>query len=262
MKIYTADWQLPKHKVVELHPKKTRYCIEIPVVNEGNKIRKQLAKMRNYARLADIVILDGGSTDSSTDIKYLKKVKVRSLLLNTDTSPGKQGRDLRMGFAYALKQGYDGVITIDGNNKDGVEAIPKFIKALDQGYDFIQGSRYIKGGKHENTPIERYLGGRFLLTPILNLGSGYLYTDTTNGFRAYSRKYLLHPQLRPFRKIFVTYDLLFYLTVRANRLRLKTKEVPVTRIYPPGRVPTKIIGIKLLNFVLTAFRAALGAYNP
>lgn len=261
-KLNTASWEIPKHKTLEFFKKKTKYCIEIPVVNEGKKIKKQLEKMKSYSKLADIIILDGGSTDGSTNPKFLKKVNVRAILTNTDTSPGKQGRDLRMGLAYALKQGYEGIITIDGNGKDGINAIPNFIESLDQDFDYIQGSRYIKAGRHRNTPLERHLGTRLLLAPILSLGAGHWYTDTTNGFRGYSRKYLLHPKVKPFRKIFLTYDLLFYLTVRAKRIDLKTKEIPVTRIYPRGKVPTKITGVKVLKFVLTAFEAALGKYNP
>lgn len=261
-KINSKGWAVPKHTKQEFFKKKSKYCIEIPVINEGEKIRKQLKILKKYARLIDIIVVDGGSTDGSTDSRFLKKVNVRTILVNRDTSPGKQGRDLRMGFAYALKEGYEGIITIDGNGKDGVDAIPRFIEALEQGFDFVQGSRYIKGGKHRNTPFERHIGARFLLSPVLSIGSGFWYTDTTNGFRAYSKKYLLHPKVRPFRKFFLTYDLLFYLTVRANQLGLKTKEVPVTRVYPKGKVPTKIVGLKVLKFVITAFEAALGKYNP
>lgn len=261
-KLNSSNWQIPKYRMQEFFKKRTKYCIGIPIVNEGEKIKKQLERMEKYSSMIDILIFDGGSTDDSTNPKFLKSVGVRSLLVNTDTSPGKQGRDLRMGFSYALKQGYEGIITIDGNGKDGTDAIPDFIEALEEGCDFVQGSRFIKDGKHMNTPVERYLGVRFLLSPILSLGARHWYTDTTNGFRAYSREYLLHPLVQPFRSIFLTYDLLFYLTVRASQLGLATKEIPVCRSYPLGKIPTKITGLKVIGFVLTAFKAVLGAYNP
>ena len=35
--------------------------------------------------------------------------------------------------------------------------IPKFIEKLEQGYDFVQGSRFIKGGKAINTPFIRHI---------------------------------------------------------------------------------------------------------
>src|SRR5258708_7737956 len=64
--------------------------------------------------------------------------------------------------------------------------------------------------------------------------------DTTQGFRAYSRRYLADSRVRPFRDVFRTYELLAYLTVRASQLGFRVVEVPTTRTYPPGKIPTKI----------------------
>ncbi len=255
------NWQLPSFQKIEFRKKQTKYCICIPVLNEGEKIKKQLKKMLPFSKMADIIIADWGSTDDSTNPKFLKKMNVRSLLILK--SPGKQGTQLRMAFSYALSQGYKGIIQIDGNNKDGVEAIPLFLKALDEGYDYTQGSRFIKGGRAINTPPMRYFAVRILAAPILSLGAGYWYTDVTNGFRGYSDKYLLHPQVKPFRDIFINYELNMYLTVRANQLGLKTKELPVERKYATGKVHTKISFFKgNFNFLLSQIKAAIGYYNP
>lgn len=255
-------WQLPKFEIHEFRKKSTKYCICIPVLNEGENIKKQLQKMLPFSKMADIIIADWGSSDGSTDKKFLKKMNVRSSLIMKDHS-GRQGTQLRMGFAYALKAGYEGIIQIDGNNKDGVEAIPRFIKALDEGFDYVQGSRFIRGGKAVNTPPLRLLAVRFLAAPILSLGARFWYTDVTNGFRAYSRKYLMHPRVQPFRDIFVKYEFNMYLTIRASQLGLKTKEIPVSRVYPKGKVHTKISFLKgNLDFLLSQIKAALGGYNP
>lgn len=254
-------WQVPLSKIHQFRKKQTKYCICIPVLNEGEKIKKQLQRMSPFSKVVDILIADWGSTDGSTDLNFLKKMNVRTLL--TLKSPGRQGTQLRMAFSYALKQGYEGIIQIDGNNKDGVGAIPNFIKALDRGFYYVQGSRFIKGGKAINTPPMRYFAVRFLASPILSLGARYWYTDVTNGFRGYSRKYLLHPKVKPFRDIFVNYELNMYLTVRANQLGLKTKEIPVERRYDTGRIHTKINFLKgNFNFLLSQLKAALGYYNP
>lgn len=254
-------WQIPLFKIYPFRKKQTKYCICIPVLNEGEKIKKELQKMLPFSKMADIIIADWGSTDGSTNLKFLEKMNVKTLL--TLKSPGRQGTQLRMAFSYALKQGYQGIIQIDGNNKDGVDTIPDFIKALDEDFDYIQGSRFIKGGKTVNTPLIRYLGIRFLASPILSFGARYWYTDVTNGFRGYSRKYLLHPKVKPFRDIFVNYELNMYLTVRANQLGLKTKEIPVKRRYDTGRIHTKISFLKgNFNFLLSQIKAALGYYNP
>lgn len=256
-----SRWQLPDYQSFQFKKKKNKYCLCIPVLNEGDKIRQELKKLLLLSKIVDIIIADWGSTDGSTEKKYLKKMGVRTLLVLK--SPGRQGTQLRMAFSYGLKEGYEGIIQIDGNNKDGVEAIPDFIKALDEGFDYVQGSRFIKGGEAINTPLVRYFGVRLLAAPVLSLGAGYWYTDVTNGFRGYSSKYLLHPKVQPFRNIFVAYELNMYLTVRANQLGLRTKEIPVERRYDKGKVHTKISFFKgNSNFLFSQIKAALGFYNP
>ncbi len=258
---FNKSWQLPKFEIYQLYPKKNDFCICVPIINEGDKIRKQLERMKPYSNTADIIICDGGSTDGSTNKSFLRKQNVRALVVKT--GPGKQGTQLRAGFAYAIKNGYKGIIQVDGNNKDGVEAIPDFIKALEEGYDYIQGSRFIKGGKAINTPLSRWLGVRLIASPLSSIASGYWYTDVTNGFRGYSKKYLTHPKVQPFRNIFNKYEFNIYLTARAHQLGLKTKEIPVTRKYAPGKVVTKISPIKgNLDFFFTFFKVAVGMYHP
>ncbi len=255
------NWQLPIFKVSEFRKKSTKYCVCIPVMNEGDKIKNQLLSMFPFSKMADIIIADWGSNDGSTDPKFLKKMNVRTLL--TLKSPGRQGTQLRMAFSYALQQGYEGIIQIDGNNKDKPDAIPNFIRELDKGFDYLQGSRFIKGGQAINTPLVRSIAVRFLGSPILSLGARYWYTDITNGFRGYSKKYLLHPKVKPFRDIFVRYEFNMYLTVRANQLGLKTKEIPVVRAYAPGKIATKISFFRgNLDFLLSIVKAAIGYYNP
>lgn len=257
----TNNWSLPKFKLSEFAPKKTKYCIGIPVINEGKKFTNQLQQMKKYSQLVDILIFDGGSTDGSTDSGLLKKQCVRTLLVLK--SPGKQGTQLRMGLAYALKEEYEGIITIDGNGKDGVDAIPLFIEALHEGYDLVAGSRFIKGGQAVNTPLGRLLGIRFILAPLISLSAKRWYTDTTNGFRAYSKRYLLNPGVQPFRSIFVGYELLFYLTVRASQLGFRTKEIPVVRSYPKNKIPTKIKGFwGNVNIIIISLKILFGFYSP
>jgi dolichol-phosphate mannosyltransferase len=255
------SWHLPTSTVTEFKEKQTKYCLIIPMINEGEKFIKQLGRMKPFTGLIDIIIADGGSTDGSTNKKILKANGVRTLLIKT--SPGRQGTQLRMGFAYALQEGYAGIITVDGNGKDGVDAIPAFIQSLEEGFDFVQGSRFIKGGKAINTPPVRYWAIRLIHAPMISLAAHYWYTDTTNGFRAHSKRYLLHPKVKPFRDIFVRYEFLFYLSVRAPRLGLKVKEIPVTRQYPKGKVPTKITGFRQnFDLIIVLVKLLFGNYNP
>jgi dolichol-phosphate mannosyltransferase len=232
------------------------------VINEGEEIRRELEQIAALHLNLDVIIADGGSTDGSLDVEFLRGVGVRALLVKT--GPGKLGAQLRVGYAFALDEGYGGIITIDGNGRDGVEALPRFMTALDQGYDYVQGSRYLPGGCGINTPLLRHIAGRLIHAPILSLAAHHWYTDTTNGFRAYSSAYLADTRVRPFRAAFDGYSLLFYLTVRASRLGFRTTEIPVERHYASsGPARTKIAGVRgYLDMMGELLSVALGCYDP
>lgn len=256
------DWQFPDFDETVFTMKRHSYCICVFVINEGDRIRSQLKKMTPFANTVDIIIADGGSTDGSLDEGFLKQQKVRALL--TKRGRGKLSAQMRMAFAWALNEGYDGVIVVDGNNKDSIESIPNFVKLLNENYDHVQGSRFIPGGKAVNTPLSRELGLHLLHAPLISLAAGRRHTDTTNGFRAYSSQLLRDKDIAIFRDIFQTYELHYYLAIESSRRkRYKTTETPVTRVYPKGeKTPTKISPIKGNVHVLTVlFKAVLGKYK-
>ena len=260
--VIPSDRQVPSYTVTDFAPKRHRYCVAIFVINENGRLLRQLDKMQAVAAPLDVVIADGGSTDGSTTAANLAPRGVRTLLVKT--GPGKLSAQMRMAFDWALQQGYEGVVTIDGNDKDGPEALHRFVAALDAGVDHVQGSRYVPGGVAINTPRLRSLGIKLLHAPLISLASRRRYTDTTNGFRAYSRRFLLDPRVAPFRDVFARYELHYYLAIRAARLGFSVQEVPVTRAYPDkGPVPTKISPWKGNWLVLkTLFKACMHRYDP
>lgn len=261
--IYENISGVPEFECEEYSPKKTKYCLCIPIINEGIRIKAELerAKQHGVYIMVDIIICDGGSTDGCTDEAVLKFLGVNTLLIKK--GKGKQGAQLRMGFWWALQRGYEGIITIDGNNKDSIEDVPKFIKKLDEGYDFIQGSRYIKGGNAINTPLFRHLSVKLIHAPIISLTAKHKFTDSTSAFRGHSKKYLTNQKVQPFRDIFMTYELLAYLSVRATQLGMRACEVPVTRAYPEkGRTPTKISFFKGNSELMKIlFKNLMGKYG-
>jgi len=257
------EWEFPGFNLLELSKKKHKYAVCVFVINEGKRVQKQLEQMRKYTNEIDVVVADGGSTDGSLEKDFLKKANVRALL--TKTGKGKLSAQMRMAMAWCLAEGYDGVVVVDGNGKDDISAIPNFIKLLDEGYDHIQGSRFIPGGKAINTPLERHLAVHFIHAPLLSLAARHHHTDTTNGFRAYSKALLTDPEIAVFRDIFQTYELHYHLAVESARSPKKYKltETPVTREYPKkGKTPTKISPIKgNLHVLGILFKAARRGYR-
>lgn len=264
MKKVSSICGVPNYEIEEYMPKLSEYCVLIPIINEGSRIHRELFRAKKYKvnEAADLILCDGGSTDGSISDNILIKMKVNTLLIKT--SSGKQSAQLRMGFDFARKRNYKGVITIDGNNKDSIEDVPFFIQKLQEGYDFIQGSRFIKGGKAVNTPVIRLFSVRLLHAPVISLTAGKWYTDTTNAYRGYSMRYLLDDRVQVFRDLFTTYELLAYLSVRADQLGMKTCEIPVKRIYPKkGKIPTKISPVKgNMTLLKILFLNLIRKFNP
>lgn len=262
--IYEKRPGVPKFECTEYQEKSKEYVVLIPIINEGDRIIKELKRARKYhvADHADLVICDGGSTDGCTEEAGLKKLGVNALLVKRDK--GKQGAQLRMGIWWALQRGYKGIITIDGNNKDSIEDVPKFIDKLKEGYDFVQGSRFVKGGRAINTPPVRLVSVKLIHAPVISLTARQHFTDTTNAYRAYSARYLQDERVAPLRDIFMTYELLAYLSVRATQLGYRACEIPVTRAYPKkGKTPTKISFLKGNSELMKILICNLfGKYNP
>lgn len=262
--LYEKQEGVPKFECTEFGKKSADYAVLIPIINEGVRIVKELKRAYKFSvpDYADIVICDGGSTDGCTEKNMLRKLRVNTLLVKQDA--GKQGAQLRMGIWWALQRGYKGIITIDGNNKDSIEDVPRFIEKLEEGYDLIQGSRFVKGGKANNTPFIRMVSIRLIHAPIISLTAHQRFTDTTNAYRAYSARYLTDKRVQPLRNIFMTYELLAYLSVRATQIGMRACEIPVTRAYPKtGRIPTKISFFKgNSELIKILIRNAIGMYKP
>ncbi len=238
-----AGWQVPSHTCELFRAKSSKYALIVPVLNEGERIRRQAVKLAPFANQVDAFLVDGGSTDGAVTSELLKRNGFRGYLAMP--RPLGLSAQLRIGLAQAIEDGYEGIILIDGNDKDGVEGITRFIDALEKGFDHIQGSRFVPGGKAIHNPWKRILAIRCIHAPLISMAAGVRYTDTTNGFRAYSRRFLTDPRVQPFREVFTKYELHYYLAIRAGRLGFRVTEVPVERRYPAGEAPpTKIKGIK------------------
>ncbi len=234
----TKEYNMPT--ITELNTRQSKYAICIPVVNEGIRLKKQLLEMKrlHIYEQADIIICDGNSVDGSTDPDFLREAKVFALI---QCPRAHQSEQLIEGFKFALEYAYEGVITIDGNNKDSVSTIPLFISKIQEGYGFVQGSRYIKGGVAANTPLIRTFAIKFHVHFMNKITNGN-FTDTTNGFRAFHSMVLLGHYSQLFNeRTYSSHEIAYYLFVIAAKY--KHTEVAVSRKYPIKGRATKIVPI-------------------
>ena len=253
--------QVPEYEYKEYFSKRNEYCLLIPTWNEGERIKIELNHLKNkdIPKQIDIFLLDAGSTDGSIDDDFLKEIGVRAVL--TIRIKG-QANAYKAGFSKVSDEKYKGIVTVDGNNKDSVEQTMEFVEMLEKGYDFVQGSRFMKGGHHENTPLLRLLGMKLFSNPLISMSSGFKYTEIMSSFRGYKMDIIDDEKINVFRDIFQTWDLLLYLSNIIPQLGYKVIEIPQIRVYPKkGKTPTKINVIGNIRIIIQLIKIALGIYN-
>ena len=152
-----------------------RIIVLIPAFNEQAAIEGVVKKSLQYA--SDVLVIDDGSSDNTSDIAE----KAGASVLKHPTNFGK-GVALRDAFSQV--NGYDIVVTIDGDGQHNPDEIPVLIKPIqDNKADFVNGSRYLNGFD-ENTPAYRRVGQR-VLDIATNITAGTSVTDSQSGFRAF-----------------------------------------------------------------------------
>ena len=130
---------------------------------------------------------------------------------------------------------------VAGNGKDSPADIAKLKAAIEEGYDFVQGSRYLPGGSQGRMPLYRKISTRFIHPLLFSLITGRNITDSTNGFRAIRVAILDDERINIDQEWLDRYELEPYLFYKAIVCGYRVKEVPVTKIYPPkGQGYTKM----------------------
>jgi dolichol-phosphate mannosyltransferase len=209
-----------------------KIVVMIPTYNEKQNIEKMIPLLETEVfpkiekHSMEILVADDGSPDGTRDVveEYMKKYKNLHLL---------EGKKNGLGAAYvrAMKHAMDemhadAVIEFDADFQHDPHDIPHLVAAMDEGYDYVIGSRYIPGGKiPKEWGIDRKILSKFgsLFTRIVWLNLKI--HDMTSGFKLTKTEYLKKVDLDHL----LSNDFAYKMNILHDLLKLgvKVKEVPI-----------------------------------
>jgi len=211
----------------------------IPVYNEDSKLIDLINQIKKYPYQnynLDYLFINNGSTDYSAKIIKSNNFKFLNLKKNMGV-----GYALMLGYFYAKKYKYDNIVHLAGNGKMNPANIHQFLFAINnEGYDFVSGSRFLKGATKKNNPIYR-----IILIKFFSYFIGFWYkkkiSDSTCGFRAFKVKIFKNFKKNFFKKELFTYGYEYFSYGKIlNNRNVKFVEIPVSMNYPSKKNYTKI----------------------
>ncbi len=173
-----------------------KLSITIPSHNEADcivgTVQSLLTKMREEKIDCEILIINDNSTDATESILKELTSKHNEVGYLNNTYPN--------GFGFAVRSGLenfsgDAVATVMADGSDSPDDIVRFFRKLEEGYDCVFGSRFMKGGKTYDYPKFKLLINR-LANLFIKILFGMKYNDTTNAFKMYRRETI--EGLKPF----------------------------------------------------------------
>ncbi len=199
----------------------------IPTYNERENIENIIKAVFSLEKDFHILIVDDGSPDGTGNIvKALQKEFSNRLFIEERTGKLGLGTAYIHGFRWSLKHGYDYIFEMDADFSHNPKDLERLYKACAKdGADMSVGSRYIKGGKLENWPIDRILlsyGASLYVRFITWLPV----KDATAGFVCYTRKVLENLNLEKIK--FIGYAFQIEMKFATHSLGFKIKEIPIT----------------------------------
>jgi len=211
--------------------KNHRVLAIIPVYNESDKIGKVLAKFGDPVVDEICIVADCPTESLLQEIEMAgRRIGIPTHVITNSQRKGV-GYAIRKGIKYALDNCYGIIVVMAGNSKDDPGEIPRLLSPIIiEGCDYVQGSRFLPGGRRVKNPILRGVFSRvypFIWTLLTNIRC----TDVTNGFRAYGTGIFDDGRVNIWQSWLDGYGLEYYIHFKALTLGYRTKEVPVSKVY-------------------------------
>jgi dolichol-phosphate mannosyltransferase len=201
----------------------TRASIIVPVLYEEPELRDTLARLRRVESSSPVeIVLVVDVPDPSREPEARKE---------NDDAAAEVGalvayRVGRRGFGSALRHGFevatgDVLIPFMGDACDEPTDIPRMIDRIDEGWDVVAGSRYMRGGRIVGNTLKQRLSRLYGF--LARLVGGPRIHDVSNAFKAYRRSVV-----EAVETVAESYDVSVELTVKAYRSGFTVTEIPTT----------------------------------
>jgi glycosyltransferase involved in cell wall biosynthesis len=154
----------------------------VPAYNESGAVGRVVEGIRQACPEVQVVVVDDASTDDTAAVAESHGAIVLRLPFNVGI-----GGAVQTGFRYALEEGYERAVRLDGDGQHDPFEIPTLLAPLERDEaDLVIGSRFVDGGSSYRPPFARRLGIR-IFARLVSLLGGQRVTDTTSGFIALDR---------------------------------------------------------------------------
>jgi dolichol-phosphate mannosyltransferase len=228
--------QLTESQFIHRAPK---IGVIVPVYGDGDSVCWILGRFRQNLVNTICLVVDIPLKRVMNKIREAAKQTGTTVHIIKNEHRTGVGPSLRQGLAYLLSTEHDIAVIMAGNGKDDPAEIDRVIEPVIQGEsDYVQGSRYLPGGKRSRMPLTRIVFNR-LYPLIWTIVTQRKCTDVTNGFRCYKLDVLRDYRIDLDQRWLDGYSLEYYLHYKALTLGYKAltlgykvKEVPVSKTYP------------------------------
>ncbi len=163
----------------------TRTLVIIPAYNEEDSLPGVLKELAEQTPEHDVLIVSDGSTDRTADVAREAGASVAVLPFNLGI-----GGALRTGFAFAVRNGYERAVQFDADGQHDPLAVRLLLDRLDAGADMVIGSRFAEGGAVTYHVTWTRRQAMKFLQRLVRILVRQQFTDTSSGFRAFSRPVL------------------------------------------------------------------------
>lgn len=199
----------------------------------------------------EVLIIDDASKDKTFEngYEFLKNYKRFKTVLLSNPVNQQFGGNQKIGYQYAIENGFDHVVLLHGDGQYAPEMIPTLVKPLIDGEaDAVFGSRMMdpKGALKGGMPKYKFLGNK-ILTKLENWMVGSSLTEWHSGFRLYSVAAL---KKMPFQYSSNYYDFDTQIIIQLLGQGLRIKEIPIPTYY--GDEECNVDGFKYARKILIA----------